>query len=508
MVLVLAVVPILTIPSWAQSEAASQNSDQQPSSGQMTPQVSIQDDASGATDEQQSSSSDTASSSAPSTQPYTLNRPIVAVNLPLKVLGGETRSFFLPGAQISAGTDTNQREGFSSTNTYGTVRGLGSMSLQKLWSRYDFGADYIGGLAYLGYRALDHSILQTGQVDQHVAWKTGQFEARDLFSYLPDGNFGASAYGGIPALAGLNGSFIGGLIGEGIFSSGQLATLGEQPRINNAVLGDVTQYLSPRSSIGAVTSYSLTHFTGNQFDLINSWQVVSQASYDYQLNRRDQIAILYAHQTFRYPSKIGNDIDTNYVQLLFGHRVSSHIQFIGGAGPEFLHILPAQQCAPTTLSNGQPGSVCTSSDPINRTTLSARASLKYNFRETDLSLSYLRYTTNGSGLFAGATSNVLRFAASRPLGRLWGGQAEIGYNTNHRLYSIQGTNSATNFDYLLAGAGVHRQVTREVSAFVSLLFTNTSFNQPFCLGSSCGKNSEREVFLLGLDWHPHPIRLE
>ena len=462
--------------SWAQSDG----------SGQPAPdQASGQDSAPVPNGDQQPPET-----TGPPTPPYVLNRPIVAVNLPLRVLGGETRSFFLPGAQLSAGTDTNQRDGFGSSDTYGTVRGIGTLSLQKLWSRYDFGADYVGGVAYLGNRSLDRSILQTVHVDQHVSWSTGQVEVRDLFTYLPDGDFGASSYGGTPVLGGLNGGFTGGIIGGSIFSPGQFATLGQQPRINNLLLGDVTQYLSARSSIGAAASYGLTHFTGNKLDLINSWQVASQVSYDYQLNRKDQLAILYAHQTFQYPSSVGNDIESNVVNVLFGRKISGQMEFIAGAGPQFTNIQP-----PTGSS-------------INRLTVSGRATLKYELRESDFSLSYLRYTTNGSGFFPGATTDIFRLAASHPLSRLWHAQLDVGYNTNHRLESALIPGSANTFDYVLAGVGVHRQLTREISGFVSFLFTNTNFDSPYCLGDSCGKTSQREAALFGLDWHPHPMRID
>jgi hypothetical protein len=426
--------------------------------------------------------------SSPQPPPYVLNAPIVGLNIPLRIIGGETRSFLLPGAQLSVGGATDQRDGFGPSDTYATVRGLGSLSFQRLWKQYNFGADYIGGAAYLGQRSPDWALLQSINVDQHIAWSTGQVTIRDEFSYLPEGNFGLSAYGGSASLSGLNGGFTG--LGGGIFGPGQLASLGHQPRLNNELVGEVVQYLSPRSSIGAGVSYGLVHFIGGKFDLINNWQVSAQASYDYQISRRNQVAVLYAHQTFQYPSSVGNDIDANLVNVLFGHRQSGRLEFIAGAGPQFTHI------------------VSPFFGPIDRVTVSGRASLKYQRRETGIALSFLRYTSNGSGFFPGANTDIVRLVASRPLGRLWGAQLDIGYNHNTRLAPTS-TASPRTFDYVFAGAGVHRQLSREFSAFASFQFSNTNFDAPFCLTvSSCGRTSQREVGLVGLDWHPHPIPMD
>jgi len=459
--------------AWAQNE---------PDSGNVAGQTES------ATSNQQSATSD--SQSSPQTPPYVLNVPIVGLNLPLKVIGGETRSFLLPGAQLSGGLNSEAQNGFGPSDTSGTVRGLGSLSFQRLWKRYDFGADYLGGVAYLGNRSLDRAILQSFHADQRISWNTGQFVIRDLFSYLPDGNFLNSAYGGGATLSGLNGG-LGGGVGGWIFGPNQFASLGEQPRITNEVLSDVTQYLSPRSSIALAGSYGLVHFTEGNFSLINSSQVAAQASYDYQLSRRNQLAVLYAHQSIHYPSAIGDDIDSNVFNVLFGHRINGRFEFIVGAGPQFTHI--------DSLFTG----------PVDRVTASGRVFLKYQLKRTDISAAYLRYTTNGSGFFPGATTDVVRLGADRALGRLWGVQFSLGYNSNSRLTPGSTVGAPKNFDYVYVGTGAHRQLSRELSAFASFQFTNTNFNAPFCLTpTSCGRTSQREVFLFGVDWHPHPIRID
>jgi len=456
-------------------------------------------------DSAQSSDSNQQQPNAPAEQesdsqipPYRSNPPIVGLHFPTPPpSGAENRSYLLPGAQFAAGINGTEPDGFGHSNYYGTTRGLGSLSLQKLWHRYDLDLDYLGGVAYLGYRSLQHALLQSLDAEQHISWRTGQFAIRDSFTYLPDGNFGAGAYGGIAALSNL-GSGEGGLVGLGIFSPGQFGSLGEQPRITNVALADVTQYFSPKSSVFAAGSYGFVHFTGGDYQLINSQQVVAETAYNHQLNRKNQIAVFYGYQLFRFPSLPANtllpfrskrDIETNLVNLLFGHRVNDRMEFIAGAGPQF-----------TDIQNPLLGHV-------HRFTVSGRASLKYRLRTTELFGSFARYNTNGSGLFGGATTNLVRFSANRPFRRVWLGVLDVGYTHNRALVNFFGSQNLV-YEYAYAGGGLHRQLGREFSAFVTYQFGNLHFNNTFCLTNSCGRLSQREVALIGLDWHPHPIRLD
>jgi len=62
--------------------------------------------------------------------------------------------------------------------------------------------------------------------------------------------------------------------------------------------------------------------------------------------------------------------------------------------------------------------------------VAGRASLRYKFRKALVDLSYDRYTTSGSGFFAGAKSDIGRLSLKRPLSRVWDGFADVGYAHN------------------------------------------------------------------------------
>ena len=423
--------------------------------------------------------------------PYELNPPIVGLNAPgLQPTGVETRSFLIPGALVSQAVDADDGGASGNSNVHGVTRALGSLSLQRLWRRYDVAADYLGGVGYYSNRAAGIASLQLLDVDQHVSWSRGQFAIRDSFSYLPEGNFGAGSFGGTGALSSIGG-LVGGLAGLGILGPGQFATFGEQPRITNISIADVTQFLTPRSSVSAVGSYGFVHFTDDTFGLINSHQFAAQGSYDYQLNRKDQIALLYAYQTFRYPSLVGSDFNTNLVNVLFGRRISGRMEFIAGGGPQVTHI-----------QNPLLGST-------DRITFSGRASLDYQLEESRLAFSFFRYNTNGSGFSTGATTDLVRFSGGRPLGRRWIANVDVGYTHNNLIGPSLFAGKGQSFDYVYAGGSLHRQLGREFSGFVSYQFSNIGSQGSLCIRTvTCSYTTQREVALIGVDWHPHPMRID
>jgi len=465
---------------WAQSDGGSE----EPSTGWPRAEIGRPSDPAPAPDPP-----------APSTQisqpPYELNPPIVGLNAPgLAPTGVETRSFLIPGALISQAADTEEGGTSGSSNVHGVTRGLGSLTLQRLRRRYDLAADYLGGVGYYSNRAAGIASLQLFDVDQHISWSRGQFAIRDSFSYLPEGNFGAGSFGGTGALSSIGG-LVGGLAGVGILGPGQFATFGQQPRITNIAIADATQFLSPRSSVSAVGSYGLVHFTDDTFGLVNSHQFVVQGSYDYQLNRKDQIALLYAYQTFRFPSVVGSNFNTNLVNVLFGRRISGRMQFIAGGGPQVTHI-----------HNPQLGST-------DRVTFSGRVSLDYRLEKWRVALSFFRYNTNGSGFSTGSTTDLVRFSAGRPLGRRWLADVDVGYTYNSLIGPSLFAGKGTSFDYVYAGGSLHRQLGREFSGFISYQFSNVGSQGSLCIRSiSCSYTAQREVALIGVDWHPHPIRID
>jgi len=428
------------------------------------------------------------------------NPPISGIDQASLGVGFPTRSFLVPGAHVSEALDTNvgQTAGTSAIN--GVTRALGSLVLQKIGSRYVTALDYVGGVAF--YSGVNPNTTQIQQLDaeQRILWRTGALTFRDRFSYLPEGSFGFGAYGETGAYdLGLGGiGYVGGTLGQGLgglFGLGEFGSLGQAPRIDNLSVADVTQSLSARSSITAAGGYEIVHFTNNTAGFIDSNQITGQVGYDYQLSRKSQVALVYGFQDFQYPNIPGSSFSTQVVSVMYGYRISGRMDFLVGAGPQFTFIHNSP------LLGG-------SSD---RVTVSARAALRYRFPRTLIGIYFDRYDSSGSGYFAGAVSDVVRFSVSRPLTRLWSATADIGYAYSGALQpNLTGPlpSSTTSFQYVYAGAAVHRPLGRHFALFFSYQFNDIWFNGSSCnAGGVCG-SAPRHVVAAGLDWHPRPIRLD
>src|SRR5437667_225482 len=133
--------------------------------------------------------------------------------------------------------------------------------------------------------------------------------------------FGSSSFGGIGGLGGLGGGItsgggIAGGAGGGLFSNAQFGSIGNQPRITNMSIVDVTQELSPRSSVTLAGGYGLTNFLNNPQGFINSQTTTAQAGYNYKLSRRDQLDVTYGFREFHFPRAGSGSFNTNVWQAL------------------------------------------------------------------------------------------------------------------------------------------------------------------------------------------------
>jgi hypothetical protein len=443
-------------------------------------------------DTSQSPAGAPAAAIGPNTPTTSDNPPISSLDSPSLEPLSPARSFLQPGLHVSQSVDSNVSNAPGSSAARGVTRALGSLELQRLWANYQTSLDYIGGGAFYSGSSRTTTQLHQFEFDQRILWRTGQLSLRDSFSYFPEGSFGYGAYGGAGSIGGLSGGGLagGGLGGSTFFGSGQFASIGQTPRISNTALGQVTESLSPRASVTMTGSYGLVHYLDNTLGFINSRQIAAQAGYNYELNRKDQVALVYGYQSFQYPSSFGADFNSHVINVLYGHRVSGRMDVVLGGGPQI-----------TLIDNPLTGS-------SSRISMSGRAALHYRFPRSSIALSYDHFNTSGSGLFAGATSDVTRLAWNHPISRQWNLNADIGFTHNTRLQAVTIVNSRT-FNYLYMGGGLRRQLGRYFSAYVSYQFNYLLLDSSFCgTSTSCSSNSQRHVGLIGLDWHPHPIRID
>jgi hypothetical protein len=441
------------------------------------------------------------------------NPPISGLDEPGLEPHAAPLSYIQPGATVSESFDSNVGNSLGGSSASSITRAIGSLALERLWSHYDLALQYMGGAAYYNTTGLGWKLLQQMDLDQKILWKRGQLSVRDSFSYLPEGNFGA-AYGslGSQGIASLGntafGSFWGGTT---------LGELGEAPRLMNLSLAELTESLTPRSAVTATVGYAVTHFYGSDFNtgisFIGSSQLSAQGGYNRQLSARTQVALVYGYQAFDF-SVLGTAFHSHVIQGMYGHRISGRMDFLIGAGPQITFLdNTSQVCSVPGVSppfcGAFGGTIGTESFKSTQLGVAGRARLRYKFPKTMLDLIYERYETSGSGLFAGAQTNLARLSAQRPLSRVWSVFADLGVSRNSRLQPSSSGVQANTYTYGFIGGGFHRAFGRNFHAFASYQFNEISFDAAVCgLDSTCGRISHRHVATIGLDWTPRPIRID
>ena len=452
----------------------------------------------------------------------TENPPVSGLDEPSFEPGLGARSYLVPSAQVSESVQTNSASSVNQTGVGEITRLLGSVALQKLWKIHPLDVAYIGGAAWFNSSGRGWYQIHSMSATQRFLWRTGQLAIRDQFSYLPQGSFGFGSFGGVGGVGSLGGGLggLGGLggaggglgLGGGAFGGGfTYGTYGNTPRINNLAIVDVTQALSPRASIVLLGGYGTLHFLDNPPGFINSQQTMSQVGYNYVISRRDQIGVSYGFQEYHFPQINAGDLNVNLWQVYYAHRISGRMDLSLAGGPQWLHI------------NGNAlGIINTPSGPVlglvplhtSRISGAGRASLTYHWSaRTNMSLNYFHYVTPGSGFYAGATADTVRYTFNHELKRRWNMTLDTGFSRNSRILGATNGSIAGNsrtYNYWYGGGGMRRQLGRHFSAFANYQYNKLLFGSGFCGAGNrgCRAGYGQQIGMVGLAWTPRPIRLD
>ncbi len=344
------------------------------------------------------------------------NPPVSGLDEPGLDLHTATRSFISPALQVSESGDTNGANKVGGTALESVTRVLGAFDLQQFWPRSDLFLEYLGGGAFYSspYKVKQ---LQAAGLEAVTRWRTGQVTLRDSFTYLPDGSFSVGTFGGVPGFGlATGGGTNGGLPGAHMFGSGQLGSIGDIPRLANTAIVDAVEAINPVSALTTAFGFSNAHFYDTTNTLLNSDQVTVEAGYSHLISRHDQIGLIYAYQLFQFPENSGGQFYNHIVNLRWKYHVSGRMSLTVGAGPQY-----------TVMEQG---------GYANRWSLSARAQLSYKFAHSSLAASYEKFTSTGSGFFAGASTQAARLLYTRPLGRTWDLYGDLSYSHNKKLQGV------------------------------------------------------------------------
>jgi hypothetical protein len=258
---------------------------------------------------------------------------------------------------------------------------------------------------------------------------------------------------------------------------------------------EVDRYLTGRTSLTFVGGYSLLHY----FDsgLLDYGDATFQGGYNYQMTRKDTIAISYQFSGFRY-SNFNQTINSHTISGSYARRVTGRLAFQVSAGPQVVFLqIP----------------LSASSEPANSGTtthvyLSAQTGLQYQLQRTVLGVAYSHGVNGGSGVLPGSLADILTVTATRQLSRATGGIFNFGYSHNSGFNVEVSVPSNQAYTYWFGGVALTHRLGRELNFNLSYQAQYQDSNALFCVGAACGTSVIRHLIAFGVGWRKQPIPFE
>jgi hypothetical protein len=396
-------------------------------------------------------------------------------------------SYWQPRLAFSETVDSNPGSTSAGNSSWGTWTSLlGGVDIHKISGQSELLVSYTGGGMFsTGNSDASNGVIQELSLKDKYSFRRSTLSVFDQLSYLPESSFGFAGTAG----AGLPGVGAGGGIGSG-FTPGQSILTSEDQNLSNAFAVELDTKLTSRSSLTFVGGYSLLHYFDD--NLLNFGDASFQAGYNYLLSRKDTVAISYNFSAYRY-SNVDQSLNLNTIQGSYARRITGRLAFQIAAGPQFL-----SSRFPITSSTT---STTTSSSQLYWTLNTA---LQYDVRRAQISATYNHGVSGGSGVLAGAETDVASGGFNQQVSRTFNVGLTAGYARNRGIAGSAGSEAQT-FSYWFSGVNVTHPFGRSLDMFMNYQFQYQDANTSGCTGSACTANTIRHQIMFGLNLHKQPI---
>jgi hypothetical protein len=398
-----------------------------------------------------------------------------------------THSYWQPHIAVSSIGDSNPdySTGASNWTTWTSVSG--GIDLHRISGKSDMTLSYLGGGMLSNSGTSSNGIIQSLNFEDKFSFRRSTISIFDQVSYLPESAFG---FGGL----GIGSSLAGGSLSTAFTPSQNILTPRGQDLTNSSVL-EFDEILTPRSSLTFVGGYSLLRYLDN--NLLDSGDATFQGGYNYQITRKDTIAVSYAFSAYRYTG-YSQSINSHTAAFTYARRVTGRLAFRGSAGPQLVYSnLPV---------TGSQGTAVIGS--FMQVYWFAQAGLQYQFRNGGLGVSYIHGVNGGSGVLGGSLADTVTGTASRQLSRATSGSLNFGYSHNNGFSVGGSTPSGESFNYFFSGATLSHEMGRTLNLSLSYQAQYQDSNASFCVGPTCGTSVIRHLISVGLGWKKQPIPFE
>lgn len=435
-----------------------------------------------------SSKAPTEASGVPAPKPATPDsRPLSGAEALTLGSSGGSPSLLKGNVSFSQSVDTNagSAAGQSALNAVSTLSAR--LNVERSWDSNQLRFDYASGGNLYNKRSQYNSMVHQFSFSQTFNLRRWTLLLSDQLSYLPDssgGNlfFGGSSLGGYgnsfasPTFGNLNPTY---LPNQSIFTS-------QGDRISNSVVGQAQYNFNRGSSITVTGSYGILRFVEGGF--INSKNASFHTGYNLKLNRHDTLAVTYRFGRHRFEG-FDQGANNHMFHFVYARRMTGRMALQLAGGPQV-----------NVFKNPLTGS-------DTRVAWSFGSTLLYDFRHSNLNLSYGRSMTGGSGVLLGAYSDQVQAILGRQLSRNWSASLGGGYAHNRSIRELTAGTVERTFNTWHADVSLRRPVGRSLNLSFYYRFHWQSTQVAPCVGT-CVPNLSRHHFGIGFDWHFRPIALD
>ena len=400
-------------------------------------------------------------------------------------------SYWQPRLALSETVDSNPGSTSAGNGSWGTWTSLlGGVDIHRISGQSELLLSYTGGGMFsTGNSDATNGVVQELSFKDKYSFRRSTLSVFDQLSYLPESSFGFAGTAG----AGLPGVGTGGGVGSG-FTPGQSILTPEGQNLANASAVELDTRLTSRTSLTFVGGYSLLHYFDN--NLLNYGDASFQAGYNYQISRRNTVAVSYNFSAFRY-SNVDQSLNLNTIQGSYARRVTGKLAFQISAGPQF-----ASSTFPITSSTS---STATGTASTSQLYWTLNTALQYQLRRAAISASYNHGVSGGSGVLAGAETDIATGSINDRVARTFNVGFTAGYSRNKGIAVSSGSSEAQSYSYWFAGVNVAHTIGRSLDIFANYQLQYQNGNTTGCVGSTCSTNITRNQIMFGLNLHKQPI---
>ena len=375
----------------------------------------------------------------------------------------------------------------------------GRVDVHRISGNSDMSLTYTGGGVFSSDSSAGTGIVQVLDFGDKFKFRRASLSFFDQLNYLPGSSFG---FGGLGGLGGtpLPGSGSSGL--GSVFGPGQTILTGEGQTLGNSFVTEVDVSLTPRSSLTFTGGYNVLHnFTS---DLFNSTNPNARAGYNYQITRRNTIAVFYTFSAYRY-SNSDQSVNTHTAALSYGRILTGKLAFQVAAGPQYIiSQLPISVSGGGSGSGGGTGTANETS--TNQLNYSLNASLTWVDERNTFAISYYRGANNGSGVLAGSIGQTVSGSLTRAASRTFSSGIAGGYSRNQGVVPL-GTTTLSNqtYDYWYGSGSLSHPLGRSLGLTLSYTMQYQVPHTAGCVGPTCGTSTLMNLISFGVGWHDRPL---